>query len=198
MLGVSARFAFAAVVLALTGCGATEPVTVEEGSLGTALVSMEELSPRAEVAEDSPEPCGPTPILESASEAAVSRTYSLGETRLKEAVGFFANEKQASKAFEELSSHGRSECIRDSVGRFSNGQEVEVEPLEPLGLGDPESLTRYLVTTPGVDAEKAVDVASMKLGLCVATIIVFQEDGSAEAARELIETAVQPAIDTCR
>ena len=45
---------------------------------------------------------------------------------------------------------------------------------------------------------QAVNTAALRLGLCVVAIIVFQEDGSAEAARELLETSAQPAADTCQ
>jgi hypothetical protein len=197
MLGWLARFAFTAAVLMLTGCGASEPVTVEQGALVKALVSTRDLPPPAEPTEDLPEPCGPIPIIEErAAEAAVSRMFSLGKTQLKEAVGYFPTEKQATAAFDELASPERSECIRESIEKFS-GSEVEVETLEPLGLTDSESLSRYAASSDeGV--EQAVDIAAIKLGLCVAALIAFQEDDSAEVARELFDTSAQPAVDTCQ
>lgn len=199
MLVWLARFGFAVVVVMLAGCGASEPVTVEQGALVKALVSLEDLPPPAATTEDLPEPCGPIPIIEErAAEAAVSKMFGVGETQLKEAVGYFPAEKQATAAFEELASRERSECIRESIEKFSGNSEVKIEPLEPLGLTDSESLSRYAVTSSGEDAEKAVDVAAIRLGLCVAAIIVFQEDGSDEAAREMFDTSAQPAVDTCQ
>ncbi|HET7445095.1 MAG TPA: hypothetical protein VFJ57_10595 [Solirubrobacterales bacterium] len=198
MISACVRCAFVASILALTGCGANELVTLEEGEIRTALIGTEDLPPGAEVTEDSPEPCGPIPILEDAAEAAMTKTYGFGETRVKAAIGFYDTEREASKAFEELSSDGRRECIGDSIGRYSNSRNVVDEPLESLGVADTESLTRYLVNDPGSEAEQAVDTATLRFGLCVETIIQFQEDGSAEAARELFETAAQPAIETCQ
>lgn len=199
-LGLTAAALALAFALALAGCGSTtELVTLEQGAIGTVLVSAGELSPDAEPTDDSPEPCSPIPIFEErATEAATTRTFLLGETRLKEAVGYFAGEERANAAFERLAGEERSECIRESIEKFNEGAEVEVEALEPLGLSDPEWLARYAVQRPGEDAEKSVDVAAFRLGLCVATVIVFQEDGSAEAARELFEVSAQPAAATCQ
>lgn len=199
MSGWLTGFGLIGVVLVLTGCGASEPVTIETGALGKALVTAEELSPRAEPTDDSPEPCNPIPIFEErATEAAVSKTFGIGETRLKEAVGYFSGDERSAAAFAKLASEERSECIRESIEEFSEGREIGVEKLEPLGLSDSESLARYAATNSSENGEKAVDVATIKFELCVAAIIIFQEDGSAEAARHLFEIAAQPAADTCQ
>jgi hypothetical protein len=199
MSGWPTRFGFIAVILLLAGCGASEPVTVEQGALVKALVDLEDLPSRAEATEDLPEPCGPIPIIEErAAEAAVSKMFGLGETRLKEAVGYFPTEELSAAALEELASQERSECIRDSIERLSGSSEVKIETLEPLNLSDSESLARYAVTNSDEDTEQAIDIAAIKFDRCVAAIIIFQEDGSAEAARELFDTAAQRAAATCQ
>lgn len=199
MLRWLARFSLVAVILALAGCGETELVTVEQGALGKALVSPGDLSPAAEFTKDTPEPCGPIPVLEErASEAAVSLMIGLGETRLKEAVGYFPTEKQSSAVFEQLAARERRECIRESIERLSGSSEVEIETLEPLGLSDSESLARYVPTEPEEEAEQAVNVAAIRFDLCVVAIIIFQEDGSAAAARRLFATSSRPAAKTCQ
>lgn len=197
MLGGRGWLGGTAVVLLLSGCGASEPITVEQGALGQALVSIAELPPGAGVTEDPPEPCGPLPVLEErATDTAVSKMFVLGETRLKEAVGYFPAEQQAADAYGELIAKKRSECIRESLETFG-GVRVEIEALEPLGLSDSETLTRYVGTEPG-NGEMAVDVAAVKFGLCVAAVIVLQEDGSAAAARKLLDRSVQPAAIICQ
>jgi hypothetical protein len=199
MLRSFARFGLATLVLALAGCGSTELVRIDQGGLGKAVVGLDDLPPRAEFTEDGPEPCGPIPIIEQrASEAAVTKMFRVGSTRLKEAVGAFETGEQSTAAFDELVSSERGECIRESIERLS-GSKVESEPLESLGLTDSESLARYTVTEPEEEnVEQAIDIAAAKFDLCVAAIIIFQEDGSAESARRLFDAAVQPAAATCQ
>lgn len=166
-----------------------------------ALVTIEDLPNGATKEKSFPsEPCGPLPILrDNGASTAVSQLFVFGRVRMKEAVGVFAAEGPAAAGFKALNTEERQACISESLKRSHDGESYESLPARSLGIGDEDSLVRFVETNAGPQPERFTDVMSIRSGRCVAALLFLVEGGrpSDATARQVGKKAARRLGEVC-
>jgi hypothetical protein len=186
----------AAVLAALvSGCGSA---TAEDKNAKESLVGLEDLPSGAKVAEPFPEPCTPIPILEDGkTEVAVTKPLEFESIVLREALGIFPTEEAATSAYEDLTSPERVECVGRAIEELGSGEGIEVQPPTSFEVAEQDSGQKYRSTGADGSTSGAVDVVSLRSGVCVATLIFISEEEEEEGIQTVTEAVADHLPDSC-
>jgi hypothetical protein len=209
-----AGFLAAVAIAILPGCGDSEAETsgnrdttaesapaAEPNLAAESLVGLPDLPNGATIKGRLPaEPCGPLPILKKAgAQTAKSKLFDFSGEKMTEVVGIFPKEEPAKAAYAALSSRKRFECIAGALQGF-NPEQSAITVLRPrsLDVGDEDSLVRFLVEGSESSSRSHVDIASIRSGRCVATLIFLVEGGTrAGAAPDVGRAAAKSLAGAC-
>jgi len=194
----SALLLAAALAACVSGCGSAP---AEDKNAKQSLIVLEDLPDGATVKEEFPEPCAPEPILEEGrSKIAVSKPLGFETTTVKEAIGIFPEEEKASKAYEELTSAERSECIGKAMQGFNPPEDnIETGSVSSFDTSEEDWTRQYLVIDQNSSVKGSLDVAAFRSGSCVATLIFLTKDKQIEdgVVQEVSEAAADLLPGSC-
>lgn len=135
--------------------------------------------------------CDPLEILDtSASQAAKSPMFAVGQIKLQEAVGIFPAIGLAKDAYDALLSASRVQCIKETI-IFQGG--VSVDTRSPIGMnvGDEAQSMIFEVEHLDTGEQNSVEVASVRSGSSAASLIFLNptETPTTQLMRDVVDTA---------
>jgi hypothetical protein len=188
----------AALAACISGCGSASG---EDKNAKQSLIGLEDLPDGATMKEEFPEPCAPEPILEEGrSKIAVSKPLGFETTTVKEAIGIFPEEEKATKAYKELTSAERSECIGKAMQGFNPPEDnIETGSVSSFDTAEEDWTRQYLLIDPNSNVTGSLDVAALRSGSCVATLIFLTKSKQIEAGvvQEVTEAAADLLPGSC-
>lgn len=189
----------AALLAALiAGCGSAP---AEDKNAKQSLIGLEDLPAGATPKEEFPEPCAPEPFLEEGkSKVAVSQPLGFKTVTVKEAIGIFPEEDQATKAYDGLTSAERSECIGKAMEGFNPPEDdVETGPVTSPEVVDDDWTRQYLLVDPSSSVSGSLDAVVLRSGVCVATVIFLTKETAIEdgTVQEVTEAAADRLPGSC-
>jgi len=194
--------AFLLLLVACPACGGSGKA-LSDGQIATqSLITTGDL-PGGDDEESGlpPEPCGPVLIFERAGgRSNETELLVFGEERVQEAIGVFSDTAAMDSAYRRLTARPHFECIRGSIAEFNAGEEaVELEPVRSLGLGEKDTLERFLLVGGGTQTQSYVDLEAIQTGRCLASVILLSEaDPPTDTLiTEVSTTALEPLEDNC-
>jgi hypothetical protein len=183
----------AALAPLISGCGSAAPT--EDKNVKVLLLTVGDLPSGGKIAEPFPEPCSPIPTLEAGeSRVAATKPLEFDSVVMREVLGSFPTEDDATSRYEDLTSSERAECIAVSIEELGEGERVETEPPASFGIAEEDSSQQF--RSIGANSG-TVHVVSLKSGQCVATMIFIDEGEAAAGIRKVSKTAADLIPDDC-
>ena len=147
-----------------------------QDAVSSVLIDLADLPGKAEESEPLPLGfCDPLEILDtSASQAAKSPMFAIGQIKLQEAVGIFPARGAAEDAYDALLSAPRVRCIEQTIvfqGELQGGVSVSTRSPNDMDAGDEAQSMVFEVRHIDTGEQNSVEVASVRSGNSVASLI---------------------------